>query len=119
MFTGTYDGFVSKIYVDGALRGTHETPYETKTPLFYHSSNSVIIGAEASASGATTPYFKGKLSDFRIYGTALSAEDIQQLYQTSVKIGNLGDVHPYEIVEGENSKILKNGQLIATNVVEY
>ena len=41
-----------------------------------------------SRTGSTM--FKGKLSDFRIYSTALSADDIQTLYNAPVSITNKG-----------------------------
>lgn len=82
MFTGTYDGFQQKIYIDGVLEGTNDA-YTEKTPLYYHSSNGVFVGAEAGSS-STTPasgyYFNGYISDVRVYATALSAQDIQDLY---------------------------------------
>lgn len=93
LFTGTYDGFTSKIYIDGELRGSSSTK-TTKTPIFYNSSNSIFIGAEASTS-ATTPggsYFNGKISDVRIYATALSAEDVKELYNTPISIGKNGAI---------------------------
>lgn len=53
--------------------------------------------------------FDGKMSDFRIYATALSAEDIADLYHTPANIDNLGNAHSFEFVESENNKINKNG----------
>ena len=100
MFTGTYDGFNTKIYINGVLSGTN-TAYTTKTPIYYHSGNGIFIGAEA-ASSATTPgsnYFNGKISDFRIYATALSAEDIAELYKTSAAIDNGKSLYCYSLME--------------------
>jgi hypothetical protein len=80
-FCGTYDGYSTKIYLDGVLEKTNSA-YTTKTPIFYNSTNSIFLGAEATSS-ATTPggnYFTGKLSDFRIYATALSAAAVKELY---------------------------------------
>ena len=120
LFTGTYDGYVSKVYLDGELIGTNATPQETHTPLFYNANNTIIIGAEAQsgANNPTSPYFNGKLSDFRIYATALSAEDIKELYQTAMKIDDFGNTHAYEAVEDTGNKILKNGQLYVSSIVE-
>lgn len=100
MFTGTYDGLASKIYVDGVLQGTTNA-YTTKTPLFYNASNGIFIGAEAASTTTTptTPYFNGKLSDVRIYATALSADNIKELYETSASVDNHGNIYGYEIQE--------------------
>lgn len=101
MFTGTYDGKNVKIYVDGQLKGTNAA-YSTKTPIFYNSTNTIFVGAEATTSN-TTPEssyrFVGKLSDFRIYGTALSNEDILELYQSAGVIDNKNNVYCYEFNE--------------------
>ena len=70
-----------------------------------------MLGAEpsGSATGIDTANYDGKLSDFRIYCTALSAEDILDLYHTSAKIDKTGKVHTFEFVEDENMKITKTG----------
>lgn len=113
MFTGTYDGYITKLYVDGELVASSSTNTE-KIPLFYHTSNGVFIGAEAGTNQntPTTPYFNGILSDFRIYATALTNDDILTLYHTAAKIDNLQNLHTFELIE-DNSKIslTKNGQL--------
>ena len=84
MFTGIYDGNNVKIYINGELSDA-STVYATKTPIYYHTSNGIFIGAEAGAS-ATAPvssYFKGKISDFRIYATALSADEVLEIYNAT------------------------------------
>ena len=43
--------------------------------------------------------FEGKLSDFRIYSTVLTAADVLELYQTSASIDNNGNLHAYELKE--------------------
>lgn len=82
MFTFIYsasDGFY--IYLDGKqysncvvqTYGIRYSPIDN-LPLF--------IGCEAGYNGEpATPFFNGKISDFRIYSTALSASDVQELYQ--------------------------------------
>lgn len=100
MFTATYDGLASKIYIDGVLDNT-ATSYTTKTPIFYNSSNGIFIGAEAGGN-QTTPagtYFNGRISDVRIYATALSADDIKELYQVSASIDTKGNILGYEFDE--------------------
>lgn len=85
MFTGTYDGFSTKIYIDGVLENTNAA-YTTKTPIYYLAANGIFVGAEAagSATDPTGSYFNGYLSDVRIYATALSADDILELYNNKV-----------------------------------
>ena len=99
-FVGTWDGFSSRVYIDGVLAGTN-TAYTERTPVFYNSANGVFIGAEAGGT-QTTPagsYFNGGLSDFRIYATALSDEDVAELYHTAASVDNHGNFFCGEIIE--------------------
>lgn len=100
MFTGTYDGLVVKQYVDGVFN-TNNNAYTTKTPIHYHSSNPILIGAEASSNQTPTAnyYFNGNISDVRIYATALSESDIQSLYNNSAFVDSSGNVYATEYVE--------------------
>ena len=106
MFTGTFDGIYKRIYIDGVLKGEtnglqNGTTLTTATPIFYNGSNGIFIGAEAGGS-ATAPvgnYFNGSISDFRIYATALTVDDILTLYKTSGIIDNKGNVYAYEFKE--------------------
>jgi hypothetical protein len=80
-FCGTYDGYSTKIYLNGIPEKTNSA-YTTKTPIFYNATNSIFIGAEATSSASTPEggYFNGKLSDVRVYATALSAAAVKELY---------------------------------------
>jgi hypothetical protein len=106
MFTGTFDGINKKLYIDGVLKASvntlqNGTTLTEKTPLFYNKTNGIFIGAEATSSATTgsSPYFTGSMSDFRIYATALTADDILTLYKTSGIIDNKGNVYAYEFKE--------------------
>jgi hypothetical protein len=107
---GTYDGLLLKLYVDGALVSSL-TAYTTKTPLYYNSANGIFVGSEAGSNTTTPtgPYFSGSLSDFRIYATALSADDVAELYHTSAIADNSGNFYGYELSEGDNLNISKTG----------
>ena len=99
-FVGTYDGLNVKIYIDGILEGT-TAAYTEKTPIFYNASNGIFVAAEAGAN-QTTPagsYYNGALSDFRIYASALSAEDVAELYHTKASIDNHGNFFCGELKE--------------------
>jgi len=99
MFTGTYDGFVTKQYVDGILN-TSNNAYTIKTPIFYHASNPILIGTEASSTqNPANYYFNGYISDVRIYATALSESDIQSLYNNSAFLDSSGNIYATEYTE--------------------
>jgi len=113
-FVVSYDGLESKAYLDGVLDGS-ATDFSTKTLLFYHASNSLLIGAEVGTGVLPegSDYFNGKLSDFRIYATALSAEDVATLYHTSAQVDDLGSFHGFELKEESGNQfateeIIKN-----------
>lgn len=79
-FAVTGDGTTAKLYIDGEFKA-NATTYQgiTGTNLYFN-------GWAASSSYN----FNGSLSDFRLYATALSAEDIQQLYNAPVSVSNNG-----------------------------
>lgn len=113
-FAGTYDGYTINFYVDGELVGTSATS-STRYPIHYHSSNNIIVGAEAGPSTAYSIYFDGKISDVRIYGSALSENEIKDLYNLGARIDNLNNLHSFKLIEDKtnlafpvNTQILKN-----------
>lgn len=67
----TYDGVEQKIYKDGILLDSklEDTDIDSST------SNLGVGGG-----GATGSYFDGKMDEARIYGKALSANEIQEIY---------------------------------------
>ena len=90
----------SKLYVNGELKITG-TSANIPTGNYF-------IG---SWSTATSQNYEGQMSDFRIYATALSAEDILDLYHTSANIDNLGGVHGFEFEE-------KQGNMLAVSPLD-
>lgn len=122
MITGEYDRVNQKvkIFIDGVLNA--EANSTTNAPITYHASNGIFIGAEAG-NNQTTPvngyYLTGNISDFRIYSTALSADDIKDLYQTTAKIDNLGNVHAFELNETSMASMTKTGIAKYAQFSEY
>ena len=87
----THDGANIKLYVNNTLRYTQPC----QTPLIHFKS--LFLGY--SNAGNVSRQCKGKWSDFRMYATALSAEDIADLYHTSAIIDNLGNIHSFQLEE--------------------
>lgn len=87
----THDGENIKVYVNGILKYTKECP----TPLI--GFKSLFLGY--SNAGSASRQCKGKWSDFRMYATALSAENIADLYHTSAAVDNLGSFHTLQLEE--------------------
>ena len=90
MFTWVYNITSTHLYIDGILKVSKTA---TSYGLHFSTTAPLIIGGEATGTSATTPYFTGKQSDFRIYATALSADDVKSLYQNSAYIDSSGNVY--------------------------
>lgn len=100
MFTTTYDGFTLRGYIDGVLRTTETAAYTEKTPVFYNTGTACIyIGVESGSGAHDNLWWNGKLSDFRVYETALSSTDILELYQTGASLASNGTLMTSEYVE--------------------
>lgn len=88
-FVITGDGSTSKLYVDGILYGICIN-FKPITGSILH-----INGWSSGGDYRTN----GNISDFRIYSTTLSEDDIKELYNTSAIINNNNTLSAYEFVE--------------------
>ena len=79
-----------KLYVNGV--------YEAGGSAANVPIGNFFIGAWNST---TQQNYEGKMSDFRIYATTLSAEQVAELYQSAAHIDNHGNVYGYEFKEVE------------------
>ncbi len=73
---GTFDGAVMRVYLDGNEVGALERPGELRTS----ASAPAFIGS----AGGTGEHFHGLLDDLRIFGTALSAAQVDSLYRSGL-----------------------------------
>ena len=81
-----------KVYINGEQKWVSTAAHNALTfPTTYR------IGRDVR-SGDNIPY-KGLMSDFRIYATALSAEDVAELYHTAASIDSQGNLFCGEVVE--------------------
>lgn len=97
----TFDGANVKYYCDDTLKQTSALT----------GTLPAITGFKMGLGRAGGVYrqIKQKVSDLRIYVTALSAEDILDLYHTPANIDNLGNAHAFEFIQDDDTKIEKNG----------
>lgn len=112
--TVTRDTTERKLYINGEFVSSGAT-----TGSLANMANMYQVG-ESNAQ-TTTPignFLNGSLSDFRIYTSALSADDVKELYETSVSIDNNGNLHTYEFDEGLQASITKTGIHNATTLTE-
>ncbi len=93
----TFKDGVVQHYYDGEPFGSPIT--QSKTAI-----SSTAYLALGDSYTATTNWggapFNGKISDFRFYGTAISAECMKELYQNSTTVDKNGNIHSFEFVEG-------------------
>lgn len=89
MVTLVNDGTNELYYINGELVKTIEKKAMPNGTYFIGAWNSI-----------TSQNYKGLMSDFRIYVTALSAEDIQKLYSVSALIDSQGNTFASSYVEG-------------------
>lgn len=113
MITLTYNGATIKRYIDAKMLSSTAVTGSLTTPeIEYYFGR----------YGTSTSYCckDMQLSDARIYATALSADDIIQLYKTSASVDNLGNLHTFEIIETneENPNVKRNGQFRINEFIE-
>ena len=89
----TYDGRYGKVYKDGALTATKDMGSNKNLG----NMKGIVLGF--SRAGGVWRSNKSHYSDFRLYVTALSAEDVKSLYQTAAHTFQNG-YSAYEFVEG-------------------
>ena len=76
----TYDGLRVRAYLNSEFKA--RSNISTNSP-FISSSGGLYIGNQIADH---TEFFKGSVDDFRIYNRALSAEEIQLLYQAEAEL---------------------------------
>lgn len=110
MITMTRNGAKERYYVNGIFQS--EIDAKSMPNGIYR------IGAWASDKGQN---YYGLMSDFRIYCTPLSDEDILSLYQVQARIDDANNLHTYEIKESDLNllmRLITTGQLIGKEIIE-
>ena len=93
LVTATYKSGIASIYIDGVLKNSISRTFSNR--YINHGLN--CIGAETN--NANTNNINGDISDVRMYATALSAEDIKELYNTSAYVSDNGTLLTYSVEE--------------------
>lgn len=86
----TGNGSTTTLYIDGAVKGTAKT-YRPLT-----GSQIVLSGWSTTDNNYR---WNGQLSDYRIYATCLSAQDIKDLFNAPIEIDNAGNIYALDYNE--------------------
>lgn len=87
----TFSNGVIKVYKDGEYVSTSNKSNTGNNIRGYRGTTFNMSNSSQA--------FIGNVSDFRIYCTALSAEDIKELYDTAAQIDKNGNIYTYEYKE--------------------
>lgn len=110
----TFDAGATKSYVDGSL--VHSTNELASVSTTWPNDIRAIGNSFPGFPGFwDRTAFAGGISDFRMYGTVLSAEDVAELYHTAVSFTRNGEIHAYDIIEDGNTA---NPEILKTGVVK-
>ncbi len=84
------------MYVDGVLSATHNDASTKRLDTYRACHNNHFIG-----NGFASDTYRGDfdISDFRIYSTALSADQVKELYDTPISLDSNGTLFANEFVE--------------------
>lgn len=93
LVTATYKSGIASIYIDGVLKNSVSRTFSNR----YINEGWNCIGAETNNVNINN--INGDISDVRMYATALSAEDIKELYNTSAYVLDNGTLLTYNLEE--------------------
>lgn len=93
LVTATYKSGVASIYIDGILKNSVSRTFSNR----YINKGANCIGTEVNNSSIYN--LNGDISDVRMYATALSGEDIKELYNTSAYVLDNGTLLTYSVEE--------------------
>ena len=99
----TFKNGVCKCYCDGELVGTVDN--SATYPALKSTIDNLYIGSHNGGG----EYAIGNVADSRMYCTALSAEDILDLYHTSANVDNEKRLHSFEFVEDDGNRVDEQG----------
>lgn len=101
----TFDGSTCKVYKNG------EEVYSKALSTTLNCTNANWkIGSDYRTATTSTEAtrFKGKMNDFRIYVSALSAADVKTLYESQATVDKNNNIFTNEIIEQQNTGNMVN-----------
>ena len=111
MVSMTVSGTTVKSYVDGELKVTKTVG----TKPTYSDGNGLGLGCFHYTGDIY--YSQSNIDDFRIYGKALSDEEIKSLYTDKIELDNSYKLHSVEVIEDNNKVELTKESLVKCNEI--
>lgn len=87
----TFKNGTVRMYLDGMMM---KEQTDATAPYLYYQNGSSFINSYSNSEN-----FVGKMSDARVYATALSSDDVADLYRVSASIDCYGNVMVSEVLE--------------------
>lgn len=91
----TFNNGIFKLYLDGAIKATADA---TSTATYLHCQSAGTTWHLAGYQ-ANSENFIGQMSDFRIYSTALTDDDVLRLYNVAGSVAKNGALLSYKMKE--------------------
>ena len=109
-----YDGTTIKYYVNAVL--AHSITYGSNGTC---TLGNIYLGNSMYNTHPASETDDSAMSDFRLYGTALTADDVKYLYETSAAIDNNGDMFADSFEETEMlPRVGKEGLVYGSHLSE-
>ena len=117
MFTYIYQASSgTKVYIDTKL---HHTYNNVSYGIRFNTGTRLFLGCQAATANPSAPYFNGKESDFRLYYTVLSDQDISQLYYISALVDRNSNFYiSGSYIENDLIKITHSGNSFSQQINE-
>ena len=93
-------------YIDGSLVYTHDDSTNKRLDVYRSKHNTRGLGNITKNSSYSGDF---AISDFRIYATTFSADDVKELYQIPIAIDKSGNVFGFEFIEDQKPEFKKTG----------
>ena len=105
----TKNGTTYGMYINGIAKTTSST-----ANYYTHTTDLWLLNRNANTSYAAN----ASISDFRVYATLLSAEDIQELYLTEARVDNGENIQAYNFSEAATEAINNTGIITGHEIYE-
>ena len=113
----TFNAGTTQWYLNGEAFGSSSTAMSAKSTTF--PSGTRTIGDSYTGTNWNGAAFNGRMADWRLYSTVLSAADIKRLYNSPISLANNGTMFATQFDDtGSKASAKKNGVFLSTDMDE-